>query len=142
MSYVQKNGAKASFAEHSVIEEVYVKDKIKLAYLDVKTDPYYHQVEVEIGLTEYEVAFYEALAENESAVKELGQGALTELAKIIVGVIKENTTIDWTIREKIQTKMRRVVKRVLRNTGYPPDAQKLAELRVMETANAITGKLV
>ena len=51
MSYVQKNGGKASFAERSVIEEVYVKDKIKLAYLDAKTDPYYHLVEVEIGRT-------------------------------------------------------------------------------------------
>ena len=96
----------------------------------------------ELGLTEYEVAFYDALAENESAVKELGQDTLTELAKIIVGVIKENATIDWTIREQIQAKMRRAVKRVLRETGYPPDAQKLAELRVMETANAIAGELI
>ena len=96
----------------------------------------------ELGLTEYEVAFYDALAENESAVLKLGQDALTELAKVIVSEIKKNATIDWTIREQIQAKMRRDVKRILNKSGYPPDAQKLAELRVMETANAIAGELV
>ena len=64
------------------------------------------------------------------------------MAKIIVGVIKENATIYWTIREQKQAKMRRAEKGVLRNTGYLLDAQKLAELRVMETANAITGEPV
>ena len=72
----------------------------------------------------------------------MGQDTLTELAKVIVGVIKDNATIDWTIREQIQAKMRRAVKRILRAAGYPPDAQRLAELRVMETANAIAGELL
>ena len=96
----------------------------------------------ELGLTEYEVAFYDALIENESAVTKLGTDTLTELAKTVVDVVKTNATLDWTKYDTLQAKMRRAVKRVLRHAGYPPDAQKLAELRVMETAKAIAGELV
>ena len=96
----------------------------------------------ELGLTEYEVAFYDALIENESAVNKLGTDILTELAKTVVGVVKANATLDWTKYETLQAKMRLAVKKVLRHAGYPPDAQKLAELRVMETAKAIAGELV
>jgi len=96
----------------------------------------------ELGLTEYEVAFYDALIENESAVNKLGTDILTELAKTVVGVVKANATLDWTKYETLQAKMRLAVKKVLRHAGYPPDAQKLAELRVMETAKAIAGELI
>jgi type I restriction enzyme R subunit len=56
--------------------------------------------------------------------------------------VKTNATLYWTKYDTLQAKMRRAVKRVLRHAGYPPDAQKLAELRVMETAKAIAGELV
>jgi len=80
--------------------------------------------------------------ENESAVSKLGTDILTELAKTVVGVVKANATLDWTKYERLQAKMRLAVKKVLIHAGYPPDAQKLAELRVMETAKAIAGELV
>ena len=57
-------------------------------------------------------------------------------------MVKQNATIDWTIREQVQAKMKLAVKRILKEKGYPPDAQSLAELRVMETAMAIAAELV
>jgi type I restriction enzyme R subunit len=59
-----------------------------------------------------------------------------------VNIVKQNATIDWTTGEHVQAKMRLAVKRILNKYGYPPDAQSLAELRVMETANAIAAELV
>ena len=96
----------------------------------------------ELGLTTYELAFYDALSENEAAVRLMGQDKLSELARIVVNIVKQNATIDWTIREQVQAKMRLAVKRILNKYGYPPDAQSLAELRVMETAKAIAAELV
>jgi type I restriction enzyme R subunit len=57
-------------------------------------------------------------------------------------MVKQNATIDWTVREQVQAKMRLAVKRILNKYGYPPDAQSLTELRVMETAKAIAAELV
>jgi type I restriction enzyme R subunit len=84
------------------------------------------------GLSDDELAFYDALAENESAVQILGDAKLQALAKELVKTMKANRAIDWTLRESIQADMRVQVKRLLRKYGYPPDKQKKAMETVMD----------
>ena len=90
-----------------------------------------------LNLTEEELAFYDALEVNDSAVKVLGDEILRTIARELVKVIRNNVTIDWTLRENIQAKMRVMVKRILRKYGYPPDKQKKATLTVLEQATLI-----
>ncbi|MEN4028132.1 MAG: DUF3387 domain-containing protein, partial [Methanobacterium sp.] len=91
----------------------------------------------ELNLTEYEVAFYDALEVNDSAVKVLGDETLREIAIELAKTIRNNITIDWTLRENVQAKLRVAVKRILRAYGYPPDKQKKAVDTVLEQANLI-----
>ena len=91
----------------------------------------------DLGLTEYELAFYDALGVNDSAVQVLGDDVLREIAMELVKAIKSNITIDWTLRESVQAKMRVAVKRILKKYGYPPDKQKLAVKTVLEQANRV-----
>jgi type I restriction enzyme R subunit len=88
----------------------------------------------ELGLDFREYAFYSALEVNDSAVKVLGDDILRHIARELVTTIRKNTSIDWTIREHIQAKMRREVKRLLRLHGYPPDMQERATETVLEQA--------
>ncbi|WP_048190700.1 type I restriction endonuclease subunit R [Methanobacterium sp. SMA-27] len=90
-----------------------------------------------LGLTEYELAFYDALGVNDSAVQVLGDDILREIAMELVKAIKSNITIDWTLRESVQAKMRVSIKRILKQYGYPPDKQKLAVKTVLEQANKV-----
>lgn len=90
-----------------------------------------------LGLTEDEVAFYDALEVNDSAVKVLGDEILRTIARELVQAVRNNVTIDWTLRENIQAKMRVMVKRILRRYGYPPDKQKKASETVLEQATLI-----
>ena len=91
----------------------------------------------ELNLTEDEIAFYDALETNDSSVKLLGDETLRIIAKELVEVVRKNTTIDWTVRESIQANLRRLVKRILRKYGYPPDKQKKATETVLEQAKLI-----
>lgn len=91
----------------------------------------------ELNLTEEELAFYDALEVNDSAVKVLGDETLRTIARELADTIRENVTIDWTLRESIQAKLRVMVKRVLRKYGYPPDKQKKATDTVLEQAALI-----
>jgi len=88
----------------------------------------------DLGLMEDEVAFYDALAMNESAIEVLGDDTLRDLARILVEKVKANTTIDWTIKESVQAKLRVIVKRILRQYSYPPDKQKLATENILQQA--------
>jgi type I restriction enzyme, R subunit len=88
----------------------------------------------DLGLNEDEIAFYDALAINGSAKKVLGDETLRELARILVQKVKANTAIDWTIKESVQAKLRVIVKRILRQYGYPPDKQKLATENILKQA--------
>ena len=88
----------------------------------------------DLGLTEDEIAFYDALADNESARDVLGDETLRTIAKQLVDTVRRNVTIDWTMRESVQAKLRILVKRVLRKYGYPPDKQEKATLTVLEQA--------
>ena len=91
----------------------------------------------DLGLNEDEIAFYDALETNDSAVKVLGDEQLRTIARELVKTIRRNTNIDWTVRENIQAKMRVEVKKVLRKYGYPPDMQLKATNTVLEQAKVI-----
>ena len=73
------------------------------------------------GLTDEEIAFYDALAENESAVEAMGEDKLRFIATALVKTVRENASVDWIHRESARARMRKVVKRLLREFGYPPD---------------------
>lgn len=88
----------------------------------------------ELGLTEYEIAFYDALANNGSAKAVLGDAVLRELARVLVDRVRTNTSIDWTIKETVQAKLRAIVKRTLRTYGYPPDMALLATENILQQA--------
>lgn len=87
-----------------------------------------------LGLTEDEVAFYDALETNDSAVKVLGDETLRDIARELVKTVRKNATIDWTLRENVRAQLRVVVKRILRKYGYPPDKQEKATQTVLEQA--------
>jgi type I restriction enzyme R subunit len=89
------------------------------------------------GLTNEELAFYYAIAENESAKEVLGNEVLRELAVYLSEVVKNNATIDWTIKESVRAKLKVMVKRALRKFGYPPDLQKLATDTVLKQAELL-----
>ncbi len=91
----------------------------------------------DLGLTEDEVAFYDALEVNDSAVKVLGDETLRMIARELVQMIRHDVTIDWTIKETVQAKIRRDVKRILRKYGYPPDKQEKATQTVVEQATLL-----
>ena len=92
---------------------------------------------VELGLSEDEKAFYDALEVNDSAVKVLGEDNLKIIAKELVETVRKNVTIDWTSRESVQAKLRVMVKRILKKHGYPPDKQQKAIETVLEQAQVI-----
>lgn len=88
----------------------------------------------DLGLDFREYAFYSALEVNDSAVSVLGDDILRHIARELVDTIQKNTSIDWTVRENVQAKMRIAVKRILRKHGYPPDMQEKATETVLEQA--------
>jgi type I restriction enzyme R subunit len=91
----------------------------------------------QLNLTEDELAFYDALEVNDSAVKILGDQTLRTIARELTDTVRKNVTIDWTLRENVQARLRVMVKRVLRKYGYPPDKQKKATDTVLEQATMI-----
>ena len=90
-----------------------------------------------LNLTEDEVAFYDALEINDSAVKVLGDDTLKGIARELVEIVRNNVTIDWTVKEFVRAKLRVMVKRILRKYGYPPDKQEKATQTVLEQAELI-----
>jgi type I restriction enzyme R subunit len=90
-----------------------------------------------LGLTVEEVAFYDALEVNDSAVKILGDDTLREIAQELARAVRNNVTIDWTLRENVRAKMRVMIKRILRRYGYPPDKQEKATQTVLEQAEVL-----
>jgi type I restriction enzyme R subunit len=90
-----------------------------------------------LNLSEDEIAFYDALEVNDSAVKVLGDETLKEIARNLVETVRSNVTIDWTVRETVRAKLRVMVKRILRKYGYPPDKQEKATRTVLEQAEMI-----
>ena len=91
----------------------------------------------ELGMSEDELAFYDALEVNDSAVKVLGDETLRTIAHELVEAIRRNVTIDWAIRENVRAKIRAMAKRILRKYGYPPDKQESATNTVIEQAELL-----
>lgn len=89
------------------------------------------------GLSEDELAFYDALEVNDSAVKVLGDETLRFIARELVQMVRQNVTIDWTVKETVRAKLRSMVKRILRKYGYPPDKQEKATQTVLEQAELL-----
>lgn len=96
----------------------------------------------EMGLSDEENAFYTAIANNKSARELMGNETLRELAIVIYQKVRENATIDWTIKESARAKLRVIIKRTLRKYGYPPDMQELATETVIKQAELIADKLL
>ena len=91
-----------------------------------------------LHLSEDELAFYDALEVNDSAVKVLGEPTLVKIARELVETVKKNVTIDWTVRENVRAQLRVIVKRILRRYGYPPDKQEKATQTVLEQAELLS----
>ena len=91
-----------------------------------------------LGLSEDELAFYDALGVNDSAVQVLGDETLRGIARELIETVRGNVTIDWTLRENVRAKLRVLVKRVLRKHGYPPDKQESATRTVLEQAAVLS----
>ncbi|HVO25032.1 MAG TPA: type I restriction endonuclease subunit R, partial [Candidatus Margulisiibacteriota bacterium] len=91
-----------------------------------------------LGLSEDELAFYDALETNDSAVKVLGDETLRTIARELVASVRANVTIDWTLRENVRAQLRVLVKRILRKYGYPPDKQAKATETVLEQAEVLS----
>ncbi|MBU1044936.1 MAG: DUF3387 domain-containing protein, partial [Candidatus Omnitrophica bacterium] len=96
----------------------------------------------EMGLTDLEYAFYTAIANNKSARELMQKDKLRELAVVLFERVKANASIDWTIKESVKAKLKVIVKRTLRQFGYPPDMQKLATETVLKQAEMIAEELM
>ncbi|GIV40199.1 MAG: hypothetical protein KatS3mg033_1999 [Thermonema sp.] len=115
-----------------VIEEL-IKISKEIVALDKQAE--------ELGLSDFEYAFYTAVAENKSARELMGKEKLRELAVVLTEKVKNNATIDWTIKESVRAKLKVIIKRTLRQYGYPPDMAKLATETVLKQAELIAGEL-
>src|SRR5207244_2833002 len=92
----------------------------------------------QLGLSEDELAFYDALETNDSAVKVLGEPTLKGIARELAETVRKNVAIDWTVRENVRAQLRVLVKRILRKHGYPPDKQEKATQTVLEQAEVLS----
>jgi len=95
-----------------------------------------------LGLTDDEVAFYDALSVNDSAVRVLGDAQLKLIAQELLKSVRNNLTIDWTIRENVKADIRARVRRILNKYGYPPDKQEKATQLVLEQAEVICPEII
>ena len=95
----------------------------------------------EMGLSDFEYAFYTAIASNDSARQVMAKEKLRELAVVLFERVRENASIDWTIKESVKAKLKVIVKRTLRQFGYPPDMQKLATETVLKQAEMIAEEI-
>jgi len=96
---------------------------------------------IDLGLTDDEVAFYDALAANESAVRALGNDQLKVIAAELITQVRKSATIDWTLRESARAKIRVIVKRILNKYGYPPDLQEQAVQTVLQQAELLCAEV-
>jgi len=94
-----------------------------------------------MGLSDFEYAFYTAVANNDSAKELMQQDKLRELAVVLTETIRQNASIDWTIKESVKAKLKVAVKRILRKFGYPPDMQMLATETVLKQAEMIANEI-
>ena len=91
-----------------------------------------------LGLSEDELAFYDALETNDSAVQILGDETLRAIACELLEAVRGSVTIDWAMRADVRAKMRVIIKRILRKHDYPPDKQEQATRTVLEQAETLS----
>lgn len=96
-----------------------------------------HSVHTQLGLRSDELAFYDAVCQNDSAVMEMGDDVLRQIARDLVDAVRANTTVDWDKKEQVRANMRRHIRRLLTKYHYPPDKQESAIALVMEQAEAL-----
>jgi type I restriction enzyme, R subunit len=96
-----------------------------------------HERGTELGLREDEIAFYDAICQNDSAVLEMGDELLKKIARELVDSVRNNATIDWSEKEQVRARMRATIRRLLTRYGYPPDKQPAAIELVMQQAELI-----
>jgi type I restriction enzyme R subunit len=92
----------------------------------------------QLGLTDDKIAFYDALEVNDSAGKVRGDEVLKLIAQDLVKAVRNNLTIDWTVRENVRSNLRVIIKRILRKHGYPPNKQEKATNTVLEQAETLS----
>jgi type I restriction enzyme R subunit len=96
-----------------------------------------HRRGADLKLSDDELAFYDALEVNDSAVKIMGDEVLRQIALELVETVRRNVTIDWTVKESVRARLRTMVKRILRKYGYPPDKQEKATATVLQQAEVL-----
>ena len=100
-----------------------------------------HRRGEDLGLSDDELAFYDALEVNESAVKVLGDAKLRDIARELVDTVRKNVTIDWTVKDSVRAKLRILVKKILKKYGYPPDMQEKATQTVLQQAELLCNEV-
>ena len=101
-----------------------------------------HQTETGPGLSDEELAFYDALAQNETAVESMGNEQLRIIAHELLEQVRKNATVDWHKKESARARMSILVKRILKKYGYPPDLSSEAVQTVLEQAETLIKKIV
>ena len=94
----------------------------------------------QLGLTHDELAFYDAICANDSAVMDLGDDKLKAIAHDLVGIVQRDAKTDWSVKEQVRAKLRATIRRLLLQHGYPPDQEERATQLVLEQAEVIAGE--
>lgn len=126
----------ARYHSNAITTAEVIQELIKLAK-DIRAA---HQRGEEEGLSEEEISFYDALAQNESAVEVMGNDQLRVIAHELLSNLKSNASVDWQHRESARARMRILVKRILRKHGYPPDLQDAAVQTVLQQAEVLSAR--
>jgi type I restriction enzyme R subunit len=123
-------GSVLRYQNHALDAAAVVAELVALA----KQMKHEHERGVELGLRDDELAFYDAVCQNDSAVLELGDDVLKTIARELVDSVRQNATIDWSEKEQVRARMRATIRRLLNRHGYPPDKQPAAIELVMQQA--------
>jgi type I restriction enzyme, R subunit len=99
-----------------------------------------HERGANLGLRDDELAFYDAVCQNDSAALELSDDTLKAIARELVSIVRRNTTVDWDKKEQVRASLRRHVRRLLTKYKYPPDKQESAVLLVIQQAELIAAE--
>lgn len=126
------------YQNHTIEAALVIEELIRLAREMREA----HRRGEKLGMNDDEIAFYDALEVNDSAVKVLGDETLKKIAQELVVAVQRNVTIDWSARENARAYIRVVVKRILRRYGYPPDKQEKATQTVLEQAGVLCNEWI
>ena len=137
-SLIERLEASIKRYQNKILTASEVIDELIKLSKDIQSMDTEHQ---KLGLSDYEYAFYSAVANNDSAMELMGKDKLRELAVVLAERVKSNASLDWTIKESVRAKIRKEVKRALNVYGYPPDMQLLATDNVLKQAEMISAEI-